>query len=70
MPIDHWPFCNLDAVRICCQNDAAIAFPDVFPIVEGHTMVVPKKHVASLFNLPDERLPTSAAAVAKHQTSS
>jgi diadenosine tetraphosphate (Ap4A) HIT family hydrolase len=28
--------------------------PDAFPVAEGHTLVVPKRHVASLFDLPEE----------------
>lgn len=36
------------------ENDFAAAFPDGFPIAEGHTLVVPKRHVASLFDLSDE----------------
>jgi diadenosine tetraphosphate (Ap4A) HIT family hydrolase len=31
-----------------------VAFPDAFPVAEGHMLVVPKRHVASLFDLPDE----------------
>jgi diadenosine tetraphosphate (Ap4A) HIT family hydrolase len=36
------------------ENEAARAFPDAFPVTEGHTLVVPKRHVASLFDLPEE----------------
>jgi diadenosine tetraphosphate (Ap4A) HIT family hydrolase len=28
--------------------------PDAFPVTQGHTLIVPKRHVASLFDLPDE----------------
>ena len=45
------PFCNLDASRIRFQNDVAIALSDAFPVAEGHTLVVPKRHVASVFDL-------------------
>jgi len=31
-----------------------LAFFDAFPITEGHTLVVPKRHVSSLFDLPEE----------------
>ena len=31
-----------------------MAFPDAFPVAAGHMLVVPKRHVASLFDLPDE----------------
>jgi diadenosine tetraphosphate (Ap4A) HIT family hydrolase len=48
------PFCHLEASRIRLENEFAAAFPDAFPISEGHTLVVPKRHVVSLFDLPEE----------------
>jgi diadenosine tetraphosphate (Ap4A) HIT family hydrolase len=53
MPTDRCPFCNPDPGRIYAENDAAIAFPDAYPISEGHTLIVPKRHVASLFDLSE-----------------
>lgn len=47
------PFCHLDQSRITQENDYAVAFLDAFPVAEGHMLVVPKQHVASLFDLPD-----------------
>jgi diadenosine tetraphosphate (Ap4A) HIT family hydrolase len=35
-------------------NEAAIAFSDAFPVAEGHTLVAPRRHVTSLFDLPVE----------------
>jgi diadenosine tetraphosphate (Ap4A) HIT family hydrolase len=49
----HCPFCHLEPSRITLENDCAAAFPDAFPVAEGHTLVIPKRHVASLFDLPD-----------------
>jgi diadenosine tetraphosphate (Ap4A) HIT family hydrolase len=54
MPTDRCPFCDLDPSQIRIETDAAIAFPDAFPIMEGHTLVVPKRHVASLFDMSDD----------------
>ena len=48
------PFCQLEQRRVVLENDFAAAFPDGFPIAEGHTLVVPKRHVASLFDLTPE----------------
>jgi diadenosine tetraphosphate (Ap4A) HIT family hydrolase len=31
-----------------------VAIPDAFPVAEGHLLVVPKRHVASLFDLSDK----------------
>lgn len=30
-----------------------MAFTDSFPITEGHTLVVPFRHITSIFNLPE-----------------
>jgi len=32
----------------------AVALRDRFPVTEGHTLVIPRFHVADLFDLPDE----------------
>ena len=45
------PFCNLEADTILLENEVGIALRDAFPVTEGHTLVVPKRHVASLFDL-------------------
>src|SRR5690242_6856241 len=47
------PFCHLERPRIALENDCAVAFFDAFPVADGHTLVVPKRHVASLFDLPE-----------------
>lgn len=48
------PFCRLEQRCVLLENDFAAAFPDGFPIANGHTLVVPKRHVASLFELSEE----------------
>src|SRR5262249_32282749 len=47
------PFCRLDTDRIRAESAFAVACPDGFPVAQGHTLVLPKRHVASLFDLPD-----------------
>ncbi len=38
------------------ENDMAVAFGDGFPLSDGHTLVVPRRHEADLFHLSrDER---------------
>jgi diadenosine tetraphosphate (Ap4A) HIT family hydrolase len=46
------PFCELDEDRVWLENDTAIVLWDAFPLTEGHTLVVPRQHVASLYELP------------------
>lgn len=36
------------------ENDEFLAFLDVFPCAEGHTLVIPKKETDYLFDLSDE----------------
>ena len=38
------------------EDDRFLAFLDIRPITEGHTLVVPKVEVDYLFDLPDELL--------------
>ena len=45
------PFCNIGFAKILAQNDHAIATADGFPVSPGHALVVPRRHVGSLFDL-------------------
>jgi histidine triad (HIT) family protein len=38
------------------ENEHFLAFLDVFPIVKGHVLVVPKVEVDKMFDLPEEIL--------------
>jgi hypothetical protein len=48
------PFCTPDTARILLESDAAIALRDGFAVSDGHSLVLPRHHVASLFDLPEE----------------
>ena len=39
------------------ENDKFFAFLDIFPLREGHVLVVPKKETDNLFDLPEDFLP-------------
>jgi diadenosine tetraphosphate (Ap4A) HIT family hydrolase len=45
------PFCTIPKSQIIISNPVAIAFRDGFPVSDGHTLVVPRIHVESLFDL-------------------
>ncbi len=51
---DKCPFCEPDADRVWLENDIGIVLWDAFPITEGHTLVVPRQHVASIYELPPD----------------
>ena len=38
------------------ENDKFFAFLDIFPLREGHTLVVPKLEVDNFFDVPDDYL--------------
>src|SRR5690625_849517 len=40
--------------NIVYEDDSVIAFMDAFPIVKGHTLVVPKKPIENIFDLDEE----------------
>jgi len=46
-------FCRPDVVdgRIVAENELAFAMRDGFPVTKGHTLVIPKRHVADYFDL-------------------
>jgi diadenosine tetraphosphate (Ap4A) HIT family hydrolase len=52
-PSRDCPFCHVDAQRVPDGNDLAIAIADAFPVSEGHTLVVSRRHVADLFELSE-----------------
>jgi len=45
------PFCSLPKRRILFACGRALAFRDAFPISPGHTLVIPFRHVKSIFEL-------------------
>ena len=38
------------------EDDRFYAFLDIHPVAEGHTLVIPKKDIDYIFDLPDELL--------------
>ncbi|MBI5906610.1 HIT domain-containing protein [Candidatus Saccharibacteria bacterium] len=47
------------------EDDKSLAFLDIFPIVPGHVLVVSKKQVEYLWDLPDEDYQAVMAACKK-----
>lgn len=46
------PFCNLaKEVELITETASSVAFLDSFPVNIGHTLIVPKRHVANYFDL-------------------
>ena len=47
------PFCALPAERILILADEALVIRDAFPVSPGHTLVIPRRHIGSFFELSD-----------------
>jgi len=51
-------FCKIAKGEIPCEkiweDKNFIAFLDVNPVAEGHTLIISKKHFENIFELPDE----------------
>lgn len=46
------PFCRLSRrVEIICETATCVAFYDGYPVSPGHALIIPKRHVASYFDL-------------------
>ena len=53
-------FCKIIKGEIPCfkvyEDEKCLAFADINPIAEGHTLIIPKKHAENLFEITDESL--------------
>jgi diadenosine tetraphosphate (Ap4A) HIT family hydrolase len=48
------PFCTLPAERIVAANNHAFVIRDGFPVSRGHTLIIPRRHVGSFFEVTAE----------------
>lgn len=54
-PHPDCPFCQIAPdVIVLCETDTALAILDRFPVSEGHTLIIPKRHTANYFELSPE----------------
>ncbi len=44
-------FCGITKSRITAENELAYAVYDAFPVTKFHTLVIPKRHASSYFDL-------------------
>ena len=54
--MSNCPFCNIDDKRIISNYDDYYVIRDLFPVTELHTLIIPKRCVASYFDLNDREL--------------
>ena len=48
------PFCTLPGERVIAESSLALALRDGYPVSPGHTLVIPRRHVASWFDATAE----------------
>ena len=44
-----------------CEDDQTLTFMDIFPVAEGHTLVITKEHFSDIFEVDSETLAAVAA---------
>ncbi|MDG1143542.1 MAG: HIT family protein [Burkholderiales bacterium] len=47
-------FCEIDKTRIISENDLAYAIRDGFPVTEYHTLIIPKRHAETYFDMTSD----------------
>ena len=47
----HCPFCSLTPDRIISESDHSVTIRDGYPVSKGHSLIIPKRHVESFFEL-------------------
>ena len=48
------PFCNAAPSRVLHASPLALALTDSYPVSPGHALIVPRRHVASFFDVTDD----------------
>lgn len=58
--MDDCIFCKIIKGEVPCfkvyEDEDTLAFLDIQPVNPGHTLVIPKKHVANIFDIDEETL--------------
>lgn len=47
------PFCQMPPERVLLANDLAYVIRDGYPVSPGHTLVIPRRHVGSFFEISE-----------------
>ncbi len=45
--MDSCPFCSVPRGRRVGENESCLAVQDRFPVSSGHTLIIPRRHIAS-----------------------
>jgi diadenosine tetraphosphate (Ap4A) HIT family hydrolase len=50
------PFCEPAPAEVEASSEHAVAMRDGYPVTEGHLLVIPRRHVQSVFDLDEAEL--------------
>lgn len=53
-PAKPCPFCHRDPARVLEEDDLTVVYKDGFPVSPGHTVIIPKRHFATLFEATED----------------
>ena len=48
------PFCTLSSERIVAEDGPCFAIRDQYPVSAGHTLIIPRRHIASFRDMTPE----------------
>jgi len=48
------PFCHVEAHEVIAESEHFFAKSDGYPVSEGHTLLISKRHVSTYFDLTEE----------------
>lgn len=54
--MDKCIFCNIDESRVAYENSEWIGILDGYPVSNGHTLLIPKRHCETYFDLNAKEL--------------
>ncbi len=67
-PSKPCPFCHRDPARVLAETDLTVIYKDGFPVSPGHTVIIPKRHFATLFEASSEEQIALLAALGEAKT--
>jgi len=62
------PFCNPDPDRILWKDENVYVVRDIFPVSASHSLIIPFRHFASIFEATKEELESIARATVFRKT--
>jgi histidine triad (HIT) family protein len=67
--MDNCIFCEIVAKKkpatLVFEDDKTLAFLDILPVAKGHTLVIPKNHFATLYDIKTEDIQAVGVTVSK-----